>query len=232
AASNTVFNNYGAMQTPGIVPAAPTGFTATASATNRIELLWSDNASNETSYVVHRSIDSSSWVQVALTGANATNCSDTGLTTNTLYYYRVAASNAVGFSAYCFATGVTWTAYEAWRHTQFDATALTNAAISGDAADPDHDGLNNLQEFLAGTDPTNAASVLALFMPTVVPGGAGFVVSWQSASNKFYTLQTTTNLVDPGFADRVKNIFATPMLNVYTDTLDSAGQKFYRVKME
>jgi hypothetical protein len=215
-----------------VAPAAPAGFTATAAATNQINLVWSDNATNETGYVVHRSFDSNDWVLVVVTSANATNCIDTGLTTNTLYYYRVAASNEAGLSAYCFATGMTWSVYEAWRHTQFDATALTNAAISGDAADPDHDGLNNVQEFLAGTDPTNAASVLALFMPTVVPGGTGFVVSWQSASNKFYTLQTTTNLVDPGFADRVKNIFATPMLNVYTDTFDSAGQKFYRVKLE
>ena len=58
------------------------------------------------------------------------------------------------------------------------------------------------------------------------------MVSWQSASNKFYTLQTATNLEAPGFTNKVTNIPATPMLNVYTDTVDSALQIFYRVKLE
>ena len=69
------------------VPAMPSGLTATAAATNRIELAWADNASNESGYLVARSPDSTDWVLVTLTVANATNYSDSGLATNTLYYY-------------------------------------------------------------------------------------------------------------------------------------------------
>ena len=37
------------------------------------------------------------------------------------------------------------------------------------AADPDHDGANNLLEFLAGTDPTNALSYLKI--DSITAGG-------------------------------------------------------------
>jgi hypothetical protein len=232
-ASNAVFNKYGAMQTLGAVPAAPTGFTATAAATNQINLAWSDNASNETGYVVQRSLDSNAWVLVVVTSANATNTSDSGLATNTLYTYRVAASNAAGLSAYCFATGMTWTAYEAWRHTQFDDRSLTNAAVSSDTADPDHDGLNNAQEYLAGTDPMNASSCLAITGLTNNPAvaGGGFVVSWQSVTGKTYSVLAATNLLT-GFSTLTNALRATPTVNVYTDSVNGAGQKFYRVGVE
>jgi hypothetical protein len=41
---------------------------------------------------------------------------------------------------------------EAWRSAHFGASA-TNPDIAGDSADPDGDGMNNLLEYTAGTDP-------------------------------------------------------------------------------
>jgi hypothetical protein len=206
---------------------------ATASATNQINLAWTDNASNETGYLVEHSLDSNAWVLVTLTSANATNHINTGLATNTLYYYRVAATNASGLSAYCSASARTWTVYEQWRHLSFDQTCLTNPAISGATADPDHDGLNNEQEYWAGTIPTNAASCLVLYALTNNPALPGeFVVRWQSATGRLYTVQAATNLV-AGFTVNLRtNIFATPPVNVHTDSVNGAGQKFYRVVVE
>jgi hypothetical protein len=214
-------------------PTTPTGFVATAVATNRIELAWSDNASNETGYLVEHSLDSNAWVLVTVTGANATNYSDSGLTTNTLYYYRVAASNAGGVSAYCYASARTWTVYEQWQRLYFDLAGLNNLSISGATADPDHDGLNNEQEYWAGTIPTNAASCLVLYALTINPAWPGeYVVRWQSATGRLYTVQAATNLA-AGFTVNLRtNIFATPPVNVHTDAVGSAGQKFYRVKVE
>jgi hypothetical protein len=216
------------------VPAAPTGLTATASATNWIELAWTDNASNETGYVVDRSPDSNAWSQIVLTAANATNYTDTGLVTNTLYYYRVAATNAGGLSAYGYASATTWSAYEQWRQTYFTTAELTNSAVSGDSADRDNDGMLNLDEYLAGTIPTNPASRLVLYQVTPNPAATGeFLVSWQSATGRMYTVLGATNLVSNGFELILRtNIPATPMQNVYTDVVEGAVQKFYRVKLE
>jgi hypothetical protein len=45
-----------------------------------------------------------------------------------------------------------------WRVAMFGASA-TNPAIAGDAADPDGDGYTNLDEYRAGTNPLDSASV-------------------------------------------------------------------------
>ncbi len=57
-------------------------------------------------------------------------------------------------------------------------------------ADPDGDGMSNLQEFLADTNPTNAASYFHIQSIAPNPGG-GIAVSYQSSSNRVYTLYYT-----------------------------------------
>jgi hypothetical protein len=214
--------------------AAPTGLTATPATAHRIELAWTDAASNETGYVIERSLDSNTWWRLAATGPEATNSSDNGLATNTLYYYRVAAVNATGGSFYSFASATTLTPYEEWRHAHFTTAELTNSAVSGDSADRDNDGMLNLDEYLAGTDPTNAASRLAVYEVAPNPAAPGeFLVRWQSATGRVYTVLGATNLNSGGFNLILRtNIPATPTLNVYTDTVQGAVQKFYRVKLE
>jgi subtilisin family serine protease len=99
-------------------------------------------------------------------------------------------------------------------------------------ADSDQDGASNLAEFLAGTVPTNAASVLRLAAPRR-PETNGFVVGWPSVAGKSYRLLRATNLVS-GFNTVVQsNIAATPPTNTVTDpSVVPAGSRFYRVQLE
>ncbi|MEO5368425.1 MAG: hypothetical protein H7831_19135, partial [Magnetococcus sp. WYHC-3] len=59
-----------------------------------------------------------------------------------------------------------------------------------------------------------------------------FVVRWQSASNKLYTLQAATNLITGFNVILGTNILATPPENVHTDSCEIVGQRFYRVSVE
>jgi hypothetical protein len=131
-----------------------------------------------------------------------------------------------------YVTGGGVAPFEAWRQTYFTAEQLTNADVSGAIADPDHDGLNNEQEYLAGTNPTNALSCLVISAATNNPATSGtFVLSWQSVLNKMYKVMAATNLMT-GFTDLATNIHATPAVNVHTDSVENAGQRFYRIKLE
>ncbi|MEO7754869.1 MAG: fibronectin type III domain-containing protein, partial [Terracoccus sp.] len=84
------------------VPAAPSGLAATASSSTSIDLSWVDNATDETAYVVERSLNGAdSWtVRAGALPAGSTSYSDSGLSASTGYFYRVKATNAAGSSTY------------------------------------------------------------------------------------------------------------------------------------
>jgi YD repeat-containing protein len=84
-----------------IPPETPTNLTATAVSSTQINLSWTDNSNNETGFKIERKIGSSgTYSQIATVSANVTAYSDTGLTPDTTYYYRVRAYNLGGDSAY------------------------------------------------------------------------------------------------------------------------------------
>jgi fibronectin type 3 domain-containing protein len=81
-------------------PAAPDGLAARAISTTRVDLSWNDNSDNETSFRIERCTDGINYIEVADVATGVTHYSNTGLATNTLFYYRVRARNASGDSAY------------------------------------------------------------------------------------------------------------------------------------
>jgi len=66
-----------------------------------------------------------------------------------------------------------------------------SAGDSGPEGDPDHDGLSNLQEFLAGTDPRDAQSY---FKIKSISLNSGVRLTFNAVSNKSYTVQYTRAL--------------------------------------
>ena len=86
---------------PPSPPAAPTLLAATPTAGLEIDLSWTDNSTNETSFKIERSPDGSTgWNQIGITGADVTTFSNGGLDPATQYCYRVRASNSAGDSDY------------------------------------------------------------------------------------------------------------------------------------
>jgi len=83
---------------PGLLPGAPTGLTAT-SQTTQVTLNWGVPASNGGSaiigYKVYQGTTSGGETLLATLG-NVTTYTNTGLTNNQAYYFKVAAINAIG----------------------------------------------------------------------------------------------------------------------------------------
>jgi fibronectin type 3 domain-containing protein len=226
---------------PGYVPAAPSGLSATVLSETQVRLAWTDNATNESAYGVERSLDSNSWF--VLTGslpANSTSYTDASCSSNTLYYFRVNCTNAVGASAYAVVSATTPAGIGdgipgSWR-LQFFGNGLTTNSTSCAACDPDGDGQNNLAEYLAGTDPNNNASVFAL--TGIATDADGFyTVNWNSMGGMSYVVQYSDTITS--FTDIVTltdpNPASTPGTLSFTDdftlTPTPAGGRYYRVRL-
>lgn len=98
---------------------------------------------------------------------------------------------------------------------------------SADFVDSDGDRMNNWQEWVCGTNPTNAQSVLRLL--SAAPAGADVTVHWQSVAGISYLLERTANLAAP-FTPVAASIIGQAGTTSYTDTTASgAGPFFYRV---
>jgi hypothetical protein len=85
-----------------IVPADPTGLTATTLSGSTIELNWTDNSDNEAAFRIERCIgvDCEGFIEITTVGADVTTYQNTGLSLNLTYTYRVRASNVPGASGY------------------------------------------------------------------------------------------------------------------------------------
>ncbi len=85
-------------QAASAVPAAPTTLTARAFSRSQIDLTWTDNAGNETGFKIERckGATCTNFAQIAAVSANMTAYSNTRLSRNTTYRYRVRAYNAAG----------------------------------------------------------------------------------------------------------------------------------------
>jgi len=102
---------------------------------------------------------------------------------------------------------------------------------SADLVDSDGTGMDNYQKWIAGLDPTNALSVLAMLPLVPTNNPPGVVVSWQSVSERTYFLQCSTNLSGaPAFSTIRSGIPGQAGTTSYTDTnAVGKGPFLYRV---
>jgi autotransporter-associated beta strand protein len=114
-------------------PAAPGALAVTTISTSQLDLAWSDNSTNESSFLIERSQDNTNFIQIATTGAGVTSYSDTGLSAGTTFYYRTRARNAGGDSPYSNVTSATTIPSEAVAWYEFEMTPLDSSGNNNHA---------------------------------------------------------------------------------------------------
>lgn len=164
---NSAFSNIASTTTdppPQTIPAAPSTLSATSISSARIDLMWTDNADNETGFKIKRSIDNINFSEIAQVTANVTTYSNTNLSGNTTFYYKVYAFNSLGdsqssnvASATTFPTPATKPA----NPTNLSAVAVSSSQINLSWTD----NSNNEDEFiiersLDGASFTGIANVI------------------------------------------------------------------------
>ncbi len=115
---------------------------------------------------------------------------------------------------------------DSWEITYFESIDAENGEADDDW---DKDGSSNYDEYIAGTDPTDADSVFAF---QTVGAGTDYVLTWSSATGKIYSLWVCTNLVSGEFALTNLAILATPPANTITTGVDGTECVFYRLTVE
>ena len=124
---------------------------------------------------------------------------------------------------------VTQTLYQAWAADYFTVSEQADAAISGEAADPDSDTFSNREEYIADTNPTNAQSVFEISSQFEFAVSNGYIVDWSAVSGRVYAVYGSTNLLNT-FVPLQTNI-AWPQSS-YTDQIHGVQTEgFYRVEV-
>ncbi len=104
--SSAAYLNLNAMVIQEYIPGTPLIkpyylFAESILDSNKVKLTWSDRSDNESGFQIYRSASlQGTYSLITTTAANVTNFIDSGLTSNTRYYYQVNAINANETSGY------------------------------------------------------------------------------------------------------------------------------------
>ena len=114
---------------------------------------------------------------------------------------------------------------DSWERQYFGSASATRTQFT----DTDHDGMTDYAEFLAGTNPTNAASVLHFFPPVVQNTGA-VRFDWPAVPGRSYRLTSSTGPLTT-WTPATDWIRAQGSILSFTTNLAS-GPRFYRLEVK
>jgi hypothetical protein len=96
--------------------------------------------------------------------------------------------------------------------------------------DADNDSLPNLPEYLAGTDPRNAGSLLQISDITL--NNESLAIRFNTAPGKQYELESTTNLVKPSWLPITSAIIGSGVtVEIIDSPVSPRFARFYRLKL-
>jgi len=106
---------------------------------------------------------------------------------------------------------------------------LFTLADAGPNADPDGDGMNNFGEYVAGTIPTNAASLLKV--QNLGRTNHTVTVRWGSVVGKNYRVLYSTNPASGSWSNVASVVTAIGTTTALNDTAATNGLRTYRVQV-
>jgi alpha-tubulin suppressor-like RCC1 family protein len=192
------------------LPSAPTNLAGSAPTSAQVSLSW--NVQPNVVFKVERKTGlNGTYATLATTLIAATSYIDNGLTTGAQYFYRIRAHNLAGDSSPSNEISITTPTSDADANGLLDSWEIQYFGHTGvdPNADPDGDGLTNLEEFQLGSNPTdpsnanlvsggNQARFLSQVVITTMESGVPYHVSvkmlnsgtttWSPNGTNYYAL--------------------------------------------
>jgi hypothetical protein len=108
----------------------------------------------------------------------------------------------------------------------------TNASLASSTADADGDRMSNYQEFIAGTDPTDAGSKFAI-VASSTNALAPMVVTFFGRANRAYVLERTLSLSPSDWSPVASSgtIASDQTISLSDIGVSAAANAFYRVRV-
>jgi len=119
---------------------------------------------------------------------------------------------------------------DAWLQHYFGHATGQSGDLSRAHDDADADGMTNLQEYLAGTDPLNAASSLRLTITPRSSSDGMATLNWQVSPGKHYTVTYKDNLSDPNWQQASGNIYVLGTQG-YFRIAPTQSSRYYRLAL-
>jgi hypothetical protein len=113
---------------------------------------------------------------------------------------------------------------DAWEKYYFGAASTNRTQLT----DTDGDGMSDYDEFIAGTNPTNADSKL-VFLGVNVQTNRSFYFQWSAVPGRMYQVQSSTNLENWVPASDWMQATVSPMS--YSSTNAASGSRMYRIQV-
>ena len=221
-----------------LLPAAPTGLTATALAETQVRLNWTDNTTGDIHWLVERSpAGGQNWTPLASTLLpNSTSFTDVTAMLSTGYDYRVRSITVDGLSDFASVSIVTpagigdgipgW-----WRYLHFGNGLAIIPGVTGPTDDPDGDGSSNQTEFLSGTVPVDPVSSFRITRIEAI--GLNFQITFTAVAGKLYRVERCGDLATGSWATVADDLSTSGWEIVTTVPPNLLGHSgFYRARVK
>jgi titin len=194
-----------------VIPSAPSGLAATAVSVSQINLSWTRNSTNETGFKIERKTGAGgTYSEIATVGAGVLTYNDTGLATNTTYFYRVRATNAIGDSGYSNEASATTQLNAPAAPSGLTATAVSTTQINLSWTDNSSDETGFKIERKTGAGGTYA-QIATVGASVTTYSNTGLAIG----TNYFYRVRATNAGGDSAYSNVAS---ATTLTTIWPDT--------------
>ncbi|MBX3173688.1 MAG: fibronectin type III domain-containing protein [Gemmatimonadaceae bacterium] len=229
----------GTAQAETNLPADPSDLTAVAASATQVNLAWTDNANNETQYIIERCVGAGcvSFAQIALLGPNNTSYPDGTALADQSYSYRVQALNGNGISGYSNVSSTNTFAPAA--PTALSATTINGTQIDLAWTENANNELSISVERCTGAACSDFAEIVSLppnsasYEDTSVPVDGEYryrVRAINNVANSAYTAEASANTLRPfSPSNFVATTVSATQINLAWDD-NAPNEDLYRIE--